>query len=60
MSRCGLGQTASNPILSTMRSFPHLYEARLTTAAFGSGIALGRALQDAVVIQGRDPAPTEA
>lgn len=29
LSRCGLGQTAPNPILSTLRDFPHLYEARL-------------------------------
>ena len=29
MSRCGLGQTAPNPILSTMRNFPEAYEARL-------------------------------
>jgi [NiFe] hydrogenase diaphorase moiety large subunit len=29
MSRCGLGQTAPNPILSTLRNFPHIYESRL-------------------------------
>jgi [NiFe] hydrogenase diaphorase moiety large subunit len=29
MSRCGLGQTAPNPILNTLRDFPHLYEAKL-------------------------------
>lgn len=29
MSRCGLGQTAPNPILTTLRNFPHLYESRL-------------------------------
>jgi [NiFe] hydrogenase diaphorase moiety large subunit len=60
MSRCGLGQTAPNPILSTMRSFPHLYEARLATAAFGSGIDLAGALHDAVAIKKRQPAPVEA
>ena len=31
-SRCGLGQTAPNPILSTLRDFPHLYEAKLVAA----------------------------
>jgi [NiFe] hydrogenase diaphorase moiety large subunit len=51
MSRCGLGQTAPNPILSTMRSFPHLYEARLATANFGAGIDLAGALKDAVAVQ---------
>ncbi len=28
-SRCGLGQTSSHPILSTLKNFRHLYEARL-------------------------------
>jgi [NiFe] hydrogenase diaphorase moiety large subunit len=32
LSRCGLGQTAPNPILSTLRNFPHIYESRLATA----------------------------
>lgn len=52
MSRCGLGQTAPNPILSTMRSFPHLYEARLQPKASASRFDLTSALQDAVAIQG--------
>ena len=53
MSRCGLGQTAPNPILSTMRSFPHLYEARLRPEAFAPRLDLASALQDAVAIQGQ-------
>jgi [NiFe] hydrogenase diaphorase moiety large subunit len=53
MSRCGLGQTAPNPILSTMRSFPQLYEARLRREAFVPRLDLASALQDAAVIQGR-------
>jgi [NiFe] hydrogenase diaphorase moiety large subunit len=28
-SRCGLGQTSPNPILTTLKSFPELYEARV-------------------------------
>ena len=28
-SRCGLGQTSPNPILTTLKSFPELYEARI-------------------------------
>jgi len=28
-SRCGLGQTSPNPILTTLKNFRHLYEARL-------------------------------
>jgi [NiFe] hydrogenase diaphorase moiety large subunit len=51
MSRCGLGQSAPNPILSTMRSFPHLYEARLSHEAFAPRLDLTAALRDAVAIQ---------
>ncbi len=29
MSRCGLGQTAANPVLSTLKNFPELYEEKL-------------------------------
>ncbi len=28
-SRCGLGQTSPNPILTTLKNFPELYEARI-------------------------------
>jgi [NiFe] hydrogenase diaphorase moiety large subunit len=30
-SRCGLGQTSPNPLLTTLRNFPHLYQKRLET-----------------------------
>jgi [NiFe] hydrogenase diaphorase moiety large subunit len=55
MSRCGLGQTAPNPILTTMRSFPELYEARLSTEAFEPLVTLDDALREAVEVQGREP-----
>jgi [NiFe] hydrogenase diaphorase moiety large subunit len=55
MSRCGLGQTAPNPILTTMRSFPELYEARLQAAAFAPRVTLEEALVEAVQVQGRQP-----
>jgi [NiFe] hydrogenase diaphorase moiety large subunit len=29
MSRCGLGQTSANPILTTLQNFRHLYETRI-------------------------------
>jgi [NiFe] hydrogenase diaphorase moiety large subunit len=54
MSRCGLGQTAPNPILSTMRSFPELYEARLAAASFEPLVTLDDALRQAVDVQGRE------
>jgi [NiFe] hydrogenase diaphorase moiety large subunit len=59
MSRCGLGQTAPNPILTTMRSFPELYEARLAPVPFEPLVALHDALREAVEVQGREPAPQE-
>jgi len=31
-SRCGLGHTACNPVVSTLRNFRHLYEARIRNA----------------------------
>ena len=55
MSRCGLGQMAPNPILSSMKSFPEAFEARLRPEAFVPRVTLEQALQDAVVVQGRQP-----
>jgi [NiFe] hydrogenase diaphorase moiety large subunit len=55
-SRCGLGQTSPNPVLTTLQNFRHLYEARLRP---GSGelpsFDLGAALAEAVRVQGRRP-----
>jgi len=51
-SRCGLGQTAPNPILTTMRSFPELYEARLSAAEFEPRLMLDDALREAAEIRG--------
>ena len=60
MSRCGLGQTAPNPILTTMRSFPELYEARLAPEPFTPLVTLQDALREAVAVQGREPVAQEA
>jgi bidirectional [NiFe] hydrogenase diaphorase subunit len=35
-SLCGLGQTAPNPVMSTLRYFRHEYEAKLTAASGGA------------------------
>ena len=59
MSRCGLGQTAPNPVLSTMRNFPEAYEARLRSEAFVPRVALREALREAVIVQGRVPVAGE-
>ena len=34
-SRCGLGQTSPNPILSTLKNFPHLYDELVEEAPEG-------------------------
>ena len=60
MSRCGLGQTAPNPILTTMRNFPEAYEARLQPEPFLPRVTLREALAEAVAIQGREPVSGEA
>jgi [NiFe] hydrogenase diaphorase moiety large subunit len=56
MSRCGLGQMAPNPVLSTMRDFPECYEARMRPEAFVPTVSLQDALREAVRIRGREPA----
>jgi len=55
MSRCGLGQTAPNPILTTMRNFPEAYEARVVPESFSPLTALDDALREAIEVQGREP-----
>ncbi|HNR30434.1 MAG TPA: NAD(P)H-dependent oxidoreductase subunit E [Candidatus Hydrogenedentes bacterium] len=55
MSRCGLGQTAANPILSTLRSFPGLYEARLKKDDFVPPFDLKAALAEGCAITGKQP-----
>ena len=59
MSRCGLGQTAANPILTTMRNFPQAYEARLQPEPFLPRVTLREALAQAIEVQGRKPEAEE-
>jgi [NiFe] hydrogenase diaphorase moiety large subunit len=60
MSRCGLGQSAPNPILTAMRNFPELFEAKLAPTAFTPLVTLSDALREAVAVQGREPVTEEA
>jgi [NiFe] hydrogenase diaphorase moiety large subunit len=55
-SHCGLGQTAANPILSTLERYPDLYEARLKNISFEPGFDLDGALATARQLTGRDDA----
>jgi [NiFe] hydrogenase diaphorase moiety large subunit len=54
-SRCGLGQTAPNPILSSLRNFPGAYETLLGEAPDGrrATFDLHAALKDAEAVAGR-------
>jgi [NiFe] hydrogenase diaphorase moiety large subunit len=51
MSRCGLGQMAPNPVLTTMRDFPELYEARMRPELFVPTVSLQDALREAAAIR---------
>ena len=55
-SHCGLGQTAANPILSTLERYPDLYERRLKAISFEPGFDLDGALSTARRLTGRDDA----
>jgi [NiFe] hydrogenase diaphorase moiety large subunit len=54
-SRCGLGQTSANPILSTLKNFRSLYESRVNESVDGRqlGFSLSSAVKDASGIAGR-------
>lgn len=46
-SHCGLGQTAANPILSTLERYPELYQNRLKKISYEPGFDLDGALETA-------------
>jgi [NiFe] hydrogenase diaphorase moiety large subunit len=54
-SHCGLGQTAANPVLSTLERFPEAYQAHLQQS-FEPGFDLDGALAIARRMAGRDDA----
>jgi [NiFe] hydrogenase diaphorase moiety large subunit len=55
-SRCGLGQTSPNPILTTLKSFPELYEARIRKGeAFVPDFDLATAIQAGCAAANRLP-----
>jgi [NiFe] hydrogenase diaphorase moiety large subunit len=53
MSRCGLGQTAANPVLTTMQNFQEVYEARIKPDAFIPRIDFAKALREGAAAAGR-------
>ena len=57
-SRCGLGHTMPNPVVSTIKNFRHLYEARIINAdeTYNSTFDLGKAVAASCEAVGRQPA----
>ncbi|MBN1836469.1 MAG: NAD(P)H-dependent oxidoreductase subunit E [Spirochaetales bacterium] len=58
MSRCGLGQTAGNPVLTTLQNFPHLYQARITDQEFIPYFDIESAFSEYCEVTGRKFADT--
>ena len=59
-SRCGLGQTAPNAFVTTLRNFPELYEARVRREEFVAGFRPQEAVAAAERVTGRRSALREA
>ncbi|MDA3942991.1 MAG: NAD(P)H-dependent oxidoreductase subunit E [Bacteroidetes bacterium] len=55
-SRCGLGQTAANPIVSSLKNFPHLYNELIQKdKEFDEGFDMEKSVQAACTFVGRVP-----
>jgi [NiFe] hydrogenase diaphorase moiety large subunit len=54
MSHCGLGHTASNPVMDLLEKFPDVYQERLKGLEFEPDFDLDTALETARNITGRD------
>lgn len=55
-SHCGLGQTAANPILSTLQRYPELYQQQLKKISYEPGFDLDASLATARRLANRDDA----
>ena len=55
-SHCGLGQTAANPVLTTLERYPEVYRSRLKDIGFEPGFDLDAALETARRMANRDDA----
>jgi len=55
-NKCGLGQTAGNPALTTIENFPEIYDAKLAKDdRFNPGFDLASAVVDSCNYVGRTP-----
>ncbi len=60
LSRCGLGQTSPNPVLSTLQNFREVYEAAIDPAKeFVPDFDLAEATLEAARLTNRPPVPEE-
>jgi len=55
-SHCGLGQTAANPVLSTLERYPDVYQSRLKKISYEPGFDLDGALETARRMANRNDA----
>ena len=55
MNRCGLGQSACNPIITTLKNFRGLYEAKIQDKDFVSEFDLASAVKESCATAGRVP-----
>jgi [NiFe] hydrogenase diaphorase moiety large subunit len=56
INRCGLGQTAANPVITSLRNFRALYEEKIQKGrSFDEGFDLGKAVQESCNAVGRVP-----
>jgi [NiFe] hydrogenase diaphorase moiety large subunit len=53
MSRCGLGQSAANPVLSTLQNLPELYRKRITDKDFIPYFDITGAFSEQAAVTGR-------
>jgi [NiFe] hydrogenase diaphorase moiety large subunit len=55
-SRCGLGQTAANPILTSLKNFRYLYEEKVQKdKEYFTGFSLASAVKESCEATGRNP-----
>jgi [NiFe] hydrogenase diaphorase moiety large subunit len=54
-SRCGLGQTAANPILTSLTNFREVYDDKIKEDEYLTGFDLAAAVVDACEATGRNP-----
>ncbi|HPB25668.1 MAG TPA: NAD(P)H-dependent oxidoreductase subunit E [Bacteroidales bacterium] len=54
-TRCGLGQTSSNPVATTIRNFKELYDARVHDQDFLSNFDMHKAVLESCEVVGREP-----